>query len=183
MSSGWAALEDLAALGAFPAWRNRLQTVPISPGLCLSLSEWLDTGQSDRTNIRICGLARQLAGVLEPFAPVNGFPADVCPRLLALRQHLETHWQVPHSLEVLAQRACMSSSTLRSRFRTAFGYSVFGYLREVRLQRAHELLMSGASVQRVSDVVGYGHVGNFSTAYRRRFGHAPTNARPAAHRS
>lgn len=72
-----------------------------------------------------------------------------------------------------AQRAAMSPSSLRSKFRAAYGCSVFDYLRDCRLERARGYLLEGYSVQQAARMSGYQHATNFSTAFRRRYGFSP----------
>ena len=79
-----------------------------------------------------------------------------------------------HSLEDLARLACMSPTTLREKFQAAYGQTVFGWLRERRMQLARERLAQGWSVQEAADCVGFQHASNFATAFRQRFGHAPS---------
>jgi AraC-like DNA-binding protein len=59
----------------------------------------------------------------------------------------------------------MSSSSLRSKFRQAYGCSVFDYLRDCRLARARGYLLEGYSVQQAAWMSGYQHATNFSTAF------------------
>ena len=51
-------------------------------------------------------------------------------------------------------------------------------LREERMREARRLLCeTGLDIQAISQAVGYGNRGNFSTAFRERFGMAPTALR------
>ncbi|VFR19792.1 Transcriptional regulator AlcR in siderophore [Alcaligin] cluster [plant metagenome] len=68
----------------------------------------------------------------------------------------------------------MSSSTLRVKFQAAYHCSVFNWLRERRLEVAHQRLARGWSVQQAADFVGYRHATNFATAFRARYGVAPS---------
>jgi len=100
-------------------------------------------------------------------------------RLETVRQHLEQHPEKEYSLSELAQLAAMSSSSLRSKFRQAYGHSVFDYLRDCRLALARRYLQQGYSVQQAAWMSGYQHATNFSTAFRRRYGIAPSDLRDA----
>lgn len=82
-----------------------------------------------------------------------------------------------HSLEELARLACMSPSSLRLKFQQVHQCSVFGWLRERRLQLACEQLRQGCSVQQAAHRVGYRHATNFATAFRARYGIAPSQFR------
>lgn len=79
-----------------------------------------------------------------------------------------------HTLEALARLACMSPSTLRAKFQAAYQQSVFGWLRERRLEVARQRLAQGWSVQQAAHFVGYRHATNFATAFRERYGVAPS---------
>jgi AraC-like DNA-binding protein len=82
-----------------------------------------------------------------------------------------------HSLEELARLACMSPSSLRLKFQQVYQCSVFGWLREHRLQLACAQLRQGCSVQQAAHFVGYRHATNFATAFRARYGIAPSQLR------
>lgn len=94
-------------------------------------------------------------------------------RLERVRRLLEQAPENDYTLNELAQRAAMSSSSLRSKFRQAYGCSVFDYLRDCRLARARSYLLEGYSVQQAAWMSGYQHATNFSTAFRRRYGISP----------
>lgn len=95
-------------------------------------------------------------------------------RLALVRRMLEEAPEKPHSLAELAQLAAMSSSSLRSKFRQYYGCSLFDYLRDCRLSLARRYLLEGHSVQQAAWMSGYQHATNFATAFRRRYGVAPS---------
>ncbi|WP_039057594.1 AraC family transcriptional regulator [Enterobacter sp. Bisph1] len=99
-------------------------------------------------------------------------------RLENVRRLLEQHPEKEYSLATLAQLAAMSSSSLRVKFRQAYGQSVFDYLRDCRLDLARRYLAEGYSVQQAAWKSGYQHATNFSTAFRRRYGMAPSEMSP-----
>lgn len=82
-----------------------------------------------------------------------------------------------HCLQDLARLACMSPSSLRLKFQQVYQCSVFGWLREHRLQLACEQLRQGCSVQQAAHFVGYRHATNFATAFRARYGIVPSRLR------
>ncbi|GAA0473913.1 MULTISPECIES: helix-turn-helix transcriptional regulator [Tatumella] len=96
-------------------------------------------------------------------------------RLEVVRQLLASSPEKNHSLESLAKTAAMSSSSLRTKFRQAYGDSVFNYLRDCRLALARRYLQQGYSVQQAAWMSGYQHATNFSTAFRRRYGISPSH--------
>ncbi|MBJ7223458.1 MULTISPECIES: helix-turn-helix transcriptional regulator [unclassified Brenneria] len=99
-------------------------------------------------------------------------------RLETIRQLLQQQPEKEYRLNDLAQTAAMSASSLRSKFRQAYGHSVFDYLRDCRLELARRYLEQGYSVQQAAWMSGYQHATNFSTAFRRRYGFSPSVVRP-----
>lgn len=83
-----------------------------------------------------------------------------------------------HRLDDLARLAGMSVSGLKAKFALFTGQSVFEFLRDCRLDLArHGLERQGWSVKQAAYAAGYAHPTNFATAYRRRFGVLPSEAR------
>ncbi len=97
----------------------------------------------------------------------------------------------PLRLEEVARHAGMSVSTLHRLFRAGHGMSVFEYERARRMERARTALeCEGVSVTEAAYLAGYSSPANFATAFKRRFGRCPREARatrialpPAAGRS
>ncbi len=174
----------LAAL--LPLVENPAGIVPIglTPGLWQSLSDWLH-GPPDATDLLLAeGLALQLlaqGAAHAPTAPAPSGSAALSDRdqqlLLQVRARLESQPARAHRLTELAALACMSPSSLRDKFRLAYGRSVFDYLREVRLAQARQCLRNGQSVQQAASQAGYRHPTNFATAFRKRFGISPSDVR------
>lgn len=103
-------------------------------------------------------------------------PGERC-RLENIRQLLQQQPENEYTLHALAQLAAMSPSSLRSKFRQAYGHSVFDYLRDCRLALARRYLEREYSVQQSAWMSGYQHASNFATAFRRRYGIAPSDVR------
>ncbi|MCQ4297993.1 helix-turn-helix transcriptional regulator [Pseudomonas stutzeri] len=93
--------------------------------------------------------------------------------LTRVRDHLYQQPGADHSLQQLAQLACMSPSALRHKFQQTYGVSVMGFLRERRMAVAKHCLEQGWRVQDAAHYVGYRHASNFATAYRQHFGVSP----------
>ena len=83
-----------------------------------------------------------------------------------------------HSLKSLAAEVGVSVTALKSKFSIMFGTSVFAYLRDVRLQQAYaKIEQEGWTVAEAATFVGYAHPSNFSAAFKKRFGCAPSELR------
>jgi len=125
-------------------------------------------------------LGHGLAHRLENHVARHTSPVSEHRRLETVRRMLEQQPEKEYTLTELAQLAAMSSSSLRVKFRQAYGHSVFDYLRDCRLEQARRYLAQGYSVQQAAWMSGYQHATNFSTAFRRRYGMAPSDVRQAS---
>ncbi|MDW5377495.1 AraC family transcriptional regulator [Halomonas sp. HP20-15] len=163
-----------------------LWSLEVPTGLRQSLFDWLTEPPAAATSALLAeGLALQLLalgvarwpGADAPTArPPLASPRD--RQLLArVRAHLAARPGEPHSLKALARLACMSPSSLRDKYRRAYGRSIFADLREYRLKLALRQLRDGHSVQQAAAQAGYRHATNFTTAFRQRYGIAPSEAR------
>lgn len=122
-------------------------------------------------------LATALQAPLPARHGTGSLPARDRQRLERVRELLYTAPGEDHSLESLARVGCMSPSSLRSKFQQAYQCSIFCWLRERRLEVAHAHLLQGWSVQQAAHFVGYRHASNFATAFRERYGVAPSQLR------
>jgi AraC-like DNA-binding protein len=101
-------------------------------------------------------------------------------RLHPLKEFIDTHLLEPLEMQELARRFGFSESSLARSFRQAYGMALFEYVQSERLQHARSLLEAGQmSVTQVALSVGYGHVANFSTAFKRHFLLTPQAAQRA----
>lgn len=99
-------------------------------------------------------------------------------RLRLIEDFLAEHAHEVASLEELAKVGSVSVSTLRRLFQAAYGVSVFEHLRYMRLERARLALERGdVPIAEAAFLAGYASPANFATAFKRRFGLTPTDAR------
>ncbi|MDG4864145.1 helix-turn-helix transcriptional regulator, partial [Streptomyces sp. T-3] len=78
-----------------------------------------------------------------------------------------------------ALAARVSPRALQEAFRRHLDTTPLGYLRDVRLERAHQDLQTAArdGSATVSDVAyrwGFANLGRFAASYRSRYGHPPS---------
>lgn len=100
-------------------------------------------------------------------------PDDI-DRLHQARAIVQQQMESPPSLLALARQVRLSDRKLKQGFRQVFGTTVFGYLHQLRLERARQLLAVGAmSVTEVAYTVGYSSLPSFSKAFRKRYGSSP----------
>lgn len=100
--------------------------------------------------------------------------ADDIERLHHAKEILISPINDPPSILGLARQVGLNDFKLKQGFRRVFGTTVFGYLREHRLEQARLLLIEGElSVQQVARAISYTHSGYFATAFKRKFGISP----------
>lgn len=102
-------------------------------------------------------------------------------RVHRAREILDRRIVDPPSMHELSKQVGINATSLRADFQQAYGTSVFGYVREQRLQLARALLRTDdLPVSAIGYRVGFGNPSAFSAAYRRRFGHTPRHEQSAA---
>ena len=81
-----------------------------------------------------------------------------------------------HSVESLAEVACMSRSTFSKHFHEAFLTSPMALVNHVRLERAAKMLSTGnASIEQIGNCVGFSSRSHFSQAFKKHTGFSPAN--------
>lgn len=109
---------------------------------------------------------------------VDALRARDLERVKAMRERIDTDPASIVSLTGLAEEFGVSASKLKRDFFSAFATCAGAYVNERRLLLGRALIeREGLSVSEASYRSGYGHPTNFSTAFRRRFGFAPSKLR------
>lgn len=92
---------------------------------------------------------------------------------------IHAHPAVPYTVSHLAKLAGVGIRTLQEGFRAHLHTTPMGYLREVRLTRAHEHLMADntVTVAEVAHRWGFNHLGRFAASYAHRYGEPPSHTR------
>ncbi|MCR3720123.1 MULTISPECIES: AraC family transcriptional regulator [Prauserella salsuginis group] len=99
------------------------------------------------------------------------------PRVHQAMEFMLDRLSEPLTVTAVAEACGTSVRTLQQTFRREVGSSPLQWLREQRLERAHALLTTGAPGLSVTDVAyrcGFFHLGEFGTAFRRRYGTTPS---------
>lgn len=100
-------------------------------------------------------------------------PADI-ERIHYARELLMADIINPPGLIDLARSAGMHHTKLNKGFREVFGNTVFGHLREIRLEKASHLLKTGnMNSAEVAFTVGYSSLSHFAKAFRKQYGARP----------
>ncbi len=119
-----------------------------------------------------------LAGIIdriEESAATRSLTAHDTARLEHARAILVARMEAPPTLPELARLAGLNEFKLKAGFREHFGQPVFAYLRAHRMREAERLLRSRAyNVTEVALRVGYANPSKFAAAFKRHFGHRPS---------
>jgi AraC-like DNA-binding protein len=100
---------------------------------------------------------------------------ELYKRVSAARNYINDTFTSSHSIQELAQFALLSPFHFIRTFKQVYGCSPYQYILEQRLQYAYQLLKNRAlPVAEVSDVCGFTDLFNFSKAFKRKFGMAPS---------
>lgn len=91
---------------------------------------------------------------------------------------IQSHPEHPYTIGALARSAGVSARALQEGFRRHAGGPPLRYLRNVRLERAHDDLRAAqpgtTSVGKIATKWGFPHISRFAGWYRERFGESPS---------
>ncbi|WP_083889339.1 AraC family transcriptional regulator [Nocardia pneumoniae] len=107
-------------------------------------------------------------------------PGPITP--VALRRatdYINANADQPLTLTDIAEAAGVTTRALQHDFRRHYDTTPLGYLRRVRLERAHEDLTAsepgaGPTVAAIAERWGFAHPGRFAAAYTARYGRSPS---------
>ena len=132
------------------------------------------TGGGVRLACRLALLLDELSGAAPVRAENRGKAGDGEDLLLKVHDLISANMGRMMSIENMGRSLGISASHLRARFRKGTGKSLGEFQREVRLQKAAELLArTGASVADVGEACGWESPFTFSRAFRRYWGRPP----------
>ncbi|MEU6135473.1 AraC family transcriptional regulator [Nocardioides sp. NPDC047086] len=101
----------------------------------------------------------------------------VSPRVRRAMDFMLDRIGEPLTVTAVAEACGTSVRSLQAGFRRELGTTPLQWLRSQRIERAHALLAGGAPGLSVTDVAyscGFFHLGEFSNAFRRRYGVTPS---------
>ncbi len=101
------------------------------------------------------------------FNGANGKAFDYYPRLKRLHQYVDQSYSEPISLKRAAGIAALESSYFSTYFRAKVGITFTEWLRQVRTEKAMELMKAGDfSITEVAYEVGFGDLRTFERAFK-----------------
>jgi AraC family transcriptional activator of pyochelin receptor len=104
--------------------------------------------------------------------------AEDVRRLTEVKTYLSVNYLQPLTLEVLWRNFRLNEFKLKKGFKELFGVTVFGYIHQLRMEHANNLLAdTSLSVGEVASMVGYASDSAFIRAYKLQYGTSPNKAR------
>jgi len=95
-------------------------------------------------------------------------------KILLAKKLVETDIQSPNSLMELSRQVGINDYKLKIGFKELTGYTVFGYLNRVRMERAYQYLSKDKkTVNEVAFLVGYKNAQHFTVAFRKMYNILP----------
>lgn len=129
------------------------------------------------TNLLLQSLALQtLALIWKRFEPTDTLPlegGETDDVIAFVLDEIEQNPSVSLTVKAMATACRMSESSIKQRFKKATGRSIGGFIVEMRMRRAAEMLNRGVSVKAASQTLGYSSTEAFSKAVKTYFGRSP----------
>jgi AraC family transcriptional activator of pyochelin receptor len=95
-------------------------------------------------------------------------------KLHAAKQFVQQRMFDPLTLNGIAREAGLNEFMLKKGFKELFGLTVFGYLNELKMNYARQMLLdSNCTVYEAAYTIGYNEPYNFSKAFKKHFGYSP----------
>lgn len=96
-------------------------------------------------------------------------------KLQAARVYIREHMFEPMSLHEISRATGLNEFKLKKGFRELFGTTAFGYLNELRMSYARQLILnSDCTILEAAYSVGYAEPYSFTRAFRKHFGYLPS---------
>jgi AraC-like DNA-binding protein len=87
------------------------------------------------------------------------------------RELVEQNLALRYTIQQLAGIAGMGVTKFQAAFKMHFGYNVFEFTQQQRMQKAHALVIENYhSIKAIARLCGYRHTSHFNTAFKKRFG-------------
>ncbi len=95
-------------------------------------------------------------------------------KLQQAKRFVESRLHQPPSLAEVAKAVALNEYKLKKGFKQLFQQTVYGYLTQLRLEKAYQLLQAGElTASEIAYQLGYSSPQHFHTAFKKKFGTAP----------
>ncbi|WP_343700056.1 AraC family transcriptional regulator [Chitinophaga sp.] len=109
-------------------------------------------------------------------------PGDIkmsdAQKMHAAREIILQRLDNPYTIPALAHLVGTNENYLKKNFKKVFGTTVFGFIQQLRMERARDILINEKKkIGEVARLTGYSHISHFSKAFKKQFGFSPKNIR------
>lgn len=120
----------------------------------------------------LCFQVAQITGNIERSEKLR---PDELRQVSQARDIIHENLSNPYSIETLAEMIGMNRTKLQECFKKAYGNTIFGYLTDVRMELAKDLLLNQEyiKISEIARKIGYKNPHHFSAAFKRKFGTTP----------
>ena len=94
-------------------------------------------------------------------------------RMMEAKDIILANLLFPPTIVELARLLGTNACYLKQNFKLVFGSTIYGYIKQVKMERARKLLMQKNNINEVARVIGYKHANHFSAAFKKHFGYVP----------
>lgn len=102
-------------------------------------------------------------------------PIHVEKQMYEAKKQILENIKNPHTLKTLARIIGTNEYELKRNFKQLFGITVFGYINDIRMQRAQKYLKNTQlTIAQIADKIGYKNPQHFSTAFKKSIGSTPS---------
>lgn len=104
----------------------------------------------------------------------ENFNKGIVDKMHYAKELILQKFDAPLSLSELSLALNTNECTLKRDFKATFGTTVFGYVKELKMNKAKELLLNKHTIAEVADFVGYKNPQHFATAFKKYYGVVPS---------
>ncbi|MBC2605907.1 helix-turn-helix transcriptional regulator [Pelagicoccus albus] len=161
-----------------------------SAGRLLSIAEELAGLEGNNTRERLMIESKSLEWLVlildqplfspcRAIAPIRDTRDSIA--LAAAARIMSDRYSEDHSIASLSRTVHLNEFKLKRGFKEHYGTTVFGYLRQIRMERAREMLeRRDKSVIEIANSVGYSNPSHFARAFKQAFGMNPSELLPSS---
>ena len=93
--------------------------------------------------------------------------------LTAVKRYVDAHYSEDITLEETADRFFVSREYLSKVFKAETGTGFSGYVTDLRMKKARQLLDEGVAIKEIAEMLGYKEIGHFYKMFKKYYGVTP----------
>jgi len=142
---------------------------------CCDMGNYADKYLETKVLDCLSAIINGIEGSEKDSMPVNLVLSE---KMYDARDIIQAQYKMPPSLNKLASMVGTNECTLKASFKHVFGITVFQYIFEYRMNLAKQYLLDSClPIAEIGILLGYDYPSHFCTAFRRKYGMAPSSFR------